>query len=66
MREYQPQPDGVSGAARASSSGQRFAEFMGFRRDGCCEPPCERCGLVRATARSGDDFFRYVWIRPDA
>lgn len=43
--------------------GQRFAEFLDFRRDGCCDPPCPQCGRIRAYGPNGEDYFRYVWVR---
>jgi hypothetical protein len=65
MREYQPRR--VEFMVQSGFAvGMRFAEFMGFVRDGCCDAPCERCGLVRSYGPKGEDYYRYVWIRPDA
>lgn len=63
MDEYQPRR--VEFFVDATfRTGQRFAEFLDFRREGCCTPPCEECGLMRAYGPNGEDYIRYVWIRP--
>jgi hypothetical protein len=62
MREHRPRR--IEFLVSASFPlGQRFAEFLDFQRDGCCDPPCERCGLIKAYGPNGEDFIRYVWVR---
>ena len=61
IHQYQPRRIEFLVAANFSM-GQRFAEFLGFRRDGCHEPPCPTCGLVQAYGPHGEDYVRYIWI----
>jgi RimJ/RimL family protein N-acetyltransferase len=62
ITEYQPRR--VEFLVDASFRvGQRFAEWLEFRRDGCCDPPCPQCGVVRAYGPQGEDYIRYVWVR---
>lgn len=45
-------------------TGQRFAEFLGYWREGCCpDTPCAQCGLMRGYGPNGEDYIRYVWVR---